>query len=134
MVAKAVHSHHGGDDDDDDESVYIQDSPCNEAQRGDTVRLNPAGDGRLGDVMILSGGLESSADYFRAVSYRVTTEGEQTEPSYFILTHLDLTPVCGCTHQHIKQTMLLLTTGFNTEVLYHTYDNRYFELCSAAKH
>lgn len=36
-------------------SVYIQDSPCDEAQHSDTVRLNPAEGGRLGDVMILSG-------------------------------------------------------------------------------
>lgn len=36
-------------------SVYIQDSPGDEAQHRDTVRLNPAGGGRLGDVMILSG-------------------------------------------------------------------------------
>lgn len=55
LAAKAVHSNHGGDDDDDGGSVYIQDSPCDEALHGDTGRLNPAGGGRFGDVTILSG-------------------------------------------------------------------------------
>lgn len=55
VAAKAVHSNHGGDEEEEEESVDIQGSPCDEAQHGDTARLNPAGGGRLGDVMILSG-------------------------------------------------------------------------------
>lgn len=54
VAAKAVHSDHGGDEEEEEESVYVQGSPCDEAQHGDTARLNPAGGGRLGDVMILS--------------------------------------------------------------------------------
>lgn len=81
--------------------MYVQDSPCDEAQRGDTVRLNPAGGGRLGLVLIPVRGLQSSADYFRAACYRVTTEAEQIEPSY-------------------SRLMLLLTAGVNTQALRHT--------------
>lgn len=84
-------------------SVYMQDSPGDEAQHrhSEVKSCRRRETWRCYDPVR---GLKSSADYFRAVCYRVTAEGAQIDPSYFILNHLDLTPGCAGTHQHTKRT------------------------------